>query len=568
MRDYPQILNKIRSTPWLITEDGLRVILEIVDARVNGQRLSEEDIKQRLVGTERASSPNGISASEGVGILPIHGPIFGKANMMTEMSGATSIEKMQQDFRGLMQNDLVSSILLDIDSPGGVSDLVMEMGEEIRDARETKPIYAIANTMAGSAAYWLASQATQLLVTPSGSVGSIGVYAVHTDESHKNRMEGIDTTIIKAGRFKAELMEPLTAEAKGHVQKMVDETYEGFIEAVAAGRKTTTENVRSNYGEGRMLSAKEALKLGMVDGVATFDSVLENVLLSSRPKSYHSSNSLGNISATGNILVSDSTSFSVSYDKEKEHSEPGTGMGSEPLPRVPPEDEDVDTWDKGERLHRPPNIPELEAMVMNREELLAYAERLGIDDADALSNEELNTRVTAGLTTALDTVHELTAATSQAQQNVEFAQQFPEQAEQLRRLQERDQTHEASAFANSLADFKIEAEGGKSSSFRLSTLAQGIVKEAHLKLSQRNFLHDDLAEVIKVVATGTVEQGERGSSRSSEHEDSAPTDRFTARTEFANRVKELMESDNLDRKTAIAEAGKRYPQLADAYLRS
>ena len=84
--------------------------------------------------------------------------------MMTEMSGATSLETVSNQLDAMLSDSGISSIVLDIDFPGGTSDMVQEVGDQIRLGKETKPIYAIANVMAGSAAYWLASQATNLYV--------------------------------------------------------------------------------------------------------------------------------------------------------------------------------------------------------------------------------------------------------------------------------------------------------------------------------------------------------------------------------------------------------------------
>jgi signal peptide peptidase SppA len=556
MRDYGQIITKIQDSPWLITEGGLRMILQVVDAHITGQ-VSLEEIRARTENgrRERGSLPK----QEGsVGILPLHGPIFPKANLMTELSGATSVEQWQQEFRSLMQNDRVTSILLDIDSPGGSSSMIKEMADEIRSAREQKPIYAIANTMAASAAYFLASQASELYVSDSGYVGSVGTYVVHTDTSELEAKAGVKNTVIHEGKFKAALIQPLTPENRAHIQSVVADCQDQFEEAVALGRKTTREDVRENYGEGGVVSANRALEAGMVDGVRTFDEVLTALL--------DGGGTLVAVDSNGNRTGS-SLGIRASVETGKEHSEPGTGQGGEPAPYIPP-DEDVDKWDKGERLHRPPNIPELEENAMNRDQLLAYASRLGIANAADLEDDALVAVVDKGILETLDVADDLRNATSQAQQQVEFAKQFPQQAEELAKLKAHQQEADATLFAHNLANFNIK-EGEKETSFRLSTLAQDVVKSAHIKLSQGNLVHDDLSQLIQAVASGGVEQGERGSSRSAEVVASAPVgDRRQDRATFAAHVKELMENDNLDRGAAIEEAGKRYPELAQAYLQS
>ena len=276
MRDYIRILTKIRETPWLITEEGLQVILSIVDERLNNGRLSDEEIVARLEGTDSSNGRLVSTTHSTVGVLPLMGPIFGKANLMTEMSGATSLEAFSNDLAAMLKDDSISSVLLHIDSPGGSSDMVKEVADQIYAGRDSKPIYALADSMAGSAAYYLASQAQELYTTNSGMVGSIGVYTVHEDQSVADEQAGHKFTFISAGKYKTEGNEhqPLTQEAEAYRQEIVDEIYEGFLTDVARGRGTMVENVVENYGQGRVVTAKKALEGGMVDGITTFDNLV------------------------------------------------------------------------------------------------------------------------------------------------------------------------------------------------------------------------------------------------------------------------------------------------------
>ena len=93
---------------------------------------------------------------------------------------------------------------------------VMKPAQALLDARGTKPITAIANTLAASAAYWLATAADELVVTPSAEIGSIGVFAAHRDFSVALHNAGLKTTLISAGKYKVEAnpFEPLSAEAR------------------------------------------------------------------------------------------------------------------------------------------------------------------------------------------------------------------------------------------------------------------------------------------------------------------------------------------------------------------
>jgi signal peptide peptidase SppA len=173
----------------------------------------------------------------------------------------------------------VGTILLDIDSPGGSVAGLAEVAAEILAARDSRKVIAVADSLAASAAYWLGSQASEFIVTPSGQVGSIGIITTHEDVSGMMESAGVKITAITAGKYKGEgsPFAPLNEEAIAALQKRVDDYYGMFVNAVAKGRNVTAEAVRSGFGEGRVVGAKEAVKLGMADRVATIDNVLSKL---------------------------------------------------------------------------------------------------------------------------------------------------------------------------------------------------------------------------------------------------------------------------------------------------
>jgi ClpP class serine protease len=117
------------------------------------------------------------------------------------------------------------------------------------------------------------------VVTPGGEVGSIGVYGVHKDVSVAAEKQGMKVTFISAGPYKVEgnPFEPLSAEAQAYGQTLVDATYDTFIADVARGRGVKAAVVRGGYGQGRVVLAKDAVKEGMADRVATMDETLRRV---------------------------------------------------------------------------------------------------------------------------------------------------------------------------------------------------------------------------------------------------------------------------------------------------
>src|SRR5690606_30987632 len=147
-------------------------------------------------------------------------------------------------------------------SPGGQVNGIQELSDLIYSARGKKPIIAVANHMMASAAYWIGTAADEIVVSPSGEVGSIGVFAVHEDISGALAQDGVKVSIIKEGKYKAEAnpFEPLNEEARAAIQESVSEAYGAFVGAVARNRSVDAEVVRNGFGEGRMMGAQRAVE--------------------------------------------------------------------------------------------------------------------------------------------------------------------------------------------------------------------------------------------------------------------------------------------------------------------
>jgi signal peptide peptidase SppA len=169
----------------------------------------------------------------------------------------------------------VKSILLDIDSPGGEVSGLFDLADFIYESREVKPIYAIANDHAFSAAYAIASAASKIFVNRTSGVGSIGVIATHVDISEFDKKEGIKYTTIFAGDRKNDLSphEPLSDDAIFDLQKEVDRLYGMFIATVARNRNISTAQIKAT--EAAIYFGADALSLGLADEVANFNRCLQ-----------------------------------------------------------------------------------------------------------------------------------------------------------------------------------------------------------------------------------------------------------------------------------------------------
>ncbi len=272
----PYVLNAFIETPWAILPNKLVALEEIVIRHVNGEKLTAEEVQARIHGASRPPE----RTVNSVAVLPLFGTIFPRANMMTDMSGATSAERFGAMFDQLVSDPNIGAIVLDVNSPGGQAGGIPEVSQKIYQARGSKPIVAVANHLAASAAYWIATAADELIVTPSGEVGSIGVFSVHEDISKALDNDGIKVSLMSAGKFKVEgnPYEPLADEARAFFQSRVNETYESFVSNVARNRGVTPDQVKGGFGEGRVVNAQAAVRLGMADRVDILEAVISRLI--------------------------------------------------------------------------------------------------------------------------------------------------------------------------------------------------------------------------------------------------------------------------------------------------
>ena len=276
MTRYRRILEYVSSHPWAITRSKLDGMLELLALRVEGGRLADDEIATRIAAARAEQGRR--QAESFVGVIPIYGVIMPRANLMTEMSGGTTVEGIRADLRSALADEEVSRIVFDIDSPGGSVEGIPELAAEIFAARGRKPMTAIANYTMASAAYWLGAQADEIVASPSAIVGSIGVYGVHNDQSGFNEQIGIRPTYVYAGKYKVEGNpdQPLSEEALGHIQESVDYSYDQFVRAIADARGASQKAVRDGYGEGRALDPAPAQAAGLVDRISTLEEVLSS----------------------------------------------------------------------------------------------------------------------------------------------------------------------------------------------------------------------------------------------------------------------------------------------------
>ena len=271
---YQRILRAVVSTPWAMRPEQLAVVVDVLAMRAAGERFASEEARERVAAAQSVA-PRGASSGV-VAVVPLIGMIIHRAEAFSEMSGATSVQRFIARFRAAHNDENTRAVVIDVDSPGGMISGVPEAAQEIHAARGAKRIVAVSNAEAGSAAYWIASAADEVIVSPSSETGSIGVWTAHQDLSKYFEQVGVHHTLISAGKYKTEAhpFGPLDEPARANIQARVDESYEMFVKAVAKHRGKSPSQVRNGFGEGRMVGAREAVDLGMADRVATIEETI------------------------------------------------------------------------------------------------------------------------------------------------------------------------------------------------------------------------------------------------------------------------------------------------------
>ena len=229
------------------------------DHAVLAEKFGFTDMLAQLFG--QAPAPYVV---DGVGIVPVVGVIGKGLSPLEKMMGAVDVNDVSAAIDAFAANPEVEKIALQVSSPGGTVTGVEELANKIRNLE--KPTMAYTDSEMASAAYWISSAADKVTVSPSSTVGSVGVYIAIPDYSEAAKMQGIKMVVIKSGKFKGAGIEgtSLDEDQMGNLQASVDTIHAEFKEAVNMKRKM----VKAEAMEGQTFSGKQAAAQGLVTGLA------------------------------------------------------------------------------------------------------------------------------------------------------------------------------------------------------------------------------------------------------------------------------------------------------------
>lgn len=271
--NLPHFASRIFDTPLMIAPEKLSAILHVLGPRFDLDLTRLPPMEAREVdGRERALAGYVVNGS--TAIIPVLGTLVHRTGGLDALSGLTSYQSIRRALDTALADDAVQKIVLDIDSPGGEVNGCFDLAEHIYQSRGRKPITAVVNESAYSAAYALASAAGRVVVPRTGGVGSVGVVVTHVDQANWNENAGLKVTHVFAGAQKADFSphHALKPEAKTRLQEMVDDTYRLFVDTVARNRGISAEAVRKT--EAGIFHGKKAVAAGLADEVAAVSGYL------------------------------------------------------------------------------------------------------------------------------------------------------------------------------------------------------------------------------------------------------------------------------------------------------
>lgn len=272
------LIANLSAMPWCLYPQMFKTFEEVLNNKyilnMNVTQLKEQQMESNPVVMKSGSVINGKQ------IIPIQGTLMKKAYTTQSVSGGTrTLENIQADLRSAYNNPEIESIILDIESPGGSAAGVSETAHLIREISKKKDVVALGGGYLTSGAYWLAAAASEIYVSNTTMVGSIGVIQAHVSMADKLKREGLKVTLIKAGQYKGagHPAFDLSEEDLKNMQARVDSLYAVFMQDVATYRGVSIEKVSKEWADARVFTGQEAVDNGMVDGIASLDEVLSSI---------------------------------------------------------------------------------------------------------------------------------------------------------------------------------------------------------------------------------------------------------------------------------------------------
>ena len=286
---HTQIAQRVFNTPLMVDPAKALAFLTGLGPRITGREITVEGIPVDPADQATAASParaslfgddltsrqarNGsqpFAVVDGIAVIEIAGTLVHRGVWIGQSSGLTSYEGIAAQLQAALADPAIRGVALDIDSFGGEVAGAFDLADRIRAARTQKPVHAFVADHALSAAYALASQADRIVLPRTGTVGSIGVVAMHSDMSGALDQKGIAVTLIHAGTRKVDAnpYQPLPEAVRERIAGELEDLRQLFAETVAEGRGRRLDTLQALGTEAAVFRGEAAVFAGLADEVA------------------------------------------------------------------------------------------------------------------------------------------------------------------------------------------------------------------------------------------------------------------------------------------------------------
>ncbi|SMO98958.1 serine protease, ClpP class [Thalassovita litoralis] len=246
---------------WALRQDEM-MIADAISQRGQLREAAAVSEGERLKGSDFAR------VHAGVAVIPVRGML------MRQMSWwFWSYQEIMRDIQLAQESRLVSSIVLDVDSPGGLVAGCADCAAFIAESGP-KPIEAFVGGLCASAAYWLSSAADRIVLGSGSTVGSIGAVIEYVDLEPMFEKMGARIVRVVSGDSPNKRLDPDSEAGRAEMQALVDASCGEFVASVASGRGVTDAEVLERFGQGLVFDADAAISRGMADARGTLNSLV------------------------------------------------------------------------------------------------------------------------------------------------------------------------------------------------------------------------------------------------------------------------------------------------------
>ena len=271
---------------WLGSEEGFHEYIEQMRRVDATPRLDLAKMTPQVMSEDmRADSGFGgmgymVSRQDNVALVTVEGSLVTKYSPWNPYFGLVSYDEIRSAVYAAATADDVDSVVLYMRTPGGNASGIEDTGEFIKKVdSKIKPVYSFTDTSMLSGGYWLGSYGREIYSSRLAAVGSIGVILVHMSIAEMLKEAGVEATVIRKGEFKAlgTPYEKLDSKAREQIEGQMGKIYDEFLATVSENRDISVEMLLKTAAEGRVFLGTDALTVGLVDKVMSFDDALSEI---------------------------------------------------------------------------------------------------------------------------------------------------------------------------------------------------------------------------------------------------------------------------------------------------